>query len=202
LARQVRSVLRKAFGNRHADLRLIAGPAGLRIQAQGFDHAVEYHDPAPREPAELLVPFDVLGDVQGSRKDPVVLTTPKKSVLAAAWGARGSPHTMQYRLPKGSYAPFPTASCALVDNPPALIRALRDAYETTDPDSSRFALGCIQLRGKTGEIAATDGRTSLSAKAIRAHSPFAAVAAPASPLAPPSTWPYPCASSSAPRCRA
>ncbi len=35
------------------------------------------------------------------------------------------------------------------------------AAETTDRESSRYALGCIQLRGRSGQIVATDGRQLL-----------------------------------------
>jgi hypothetical protein len=39
--------------------------------------------------------------------------------------------------------------------------ALGDAVATTDPQSSRFALGCLHLRGALGRIEATDGRQVL-----------------------------------------
>jgi hypothetical protein len=42
-----------------------------------------------------------------------------------------------------------------------LLIAIREAMATTDPESGRFALGCIQFRGGKGEIAATDGRQLL-----------------------------------------
>ena len=41
-------VLTKLFGRIRPDLRLIAGPDGLRMQAKGEHHAVEYHDPEAR----------------------------------------------------------------------------------------------------------------------------------------------------------
>jgi tetratricopeptide (TPR) repeat protein len=39
--------------------------------------------------------------------------------------------------------------------------ALADASQITDPESSRYALGCIQLQGTSGKMAATDGRQIL-----------------------------------------
>ena len=39
--------------------------------------------------------------------------------------------------------------------------ALADATDTTDPESSRYALGCVCLRGESKSIAATDGRQLL-----------------------------------------
>jgi len=39
-----------------------------------------------------------------------------------------------------------------------LLAALDFAAATTDPDAVRYALGCIRLSGKTGQLAASDGR--------------------------------------------
>ena len=44
---------------------------------------------------------------------------------------------------------------------PVCFGALVDATDTTDSESSRFALGCVCLRGQSGSIAATDGRQLL-----------------------------------------
>ncbi len=45
--------------------------------------------------------------------------------------------------------------------PPELLKALADATATTDAESSRYALCCIQLSGPAGKIVATDGRQLL-----------------------------------------
>ena len=89
-------IVKKAFGRLKPDLRLIAGPDGLRVQAKGGTHAVEYHDPDAREPADLTIPYAVLEDVQGTRDEPVRLYCPKKKVLAATWEDRSVERTMQY----------------------------------------------------------------------------------------------------------
>ena len=47
------------------------------------------------------------------------------------------------------------------ENPPGCLQALADAGETCDPDSTRYALGHLQLRGEQGSIGATDGRQLL-----------------------------------------
>ena len=65
------------------------------------------------------------------------------------------------QCPLPASAEFPSQPKELTKNPQNLIKALRDASETTDAKSSRYALGCIQLRGKRGEIAATDGNQLL-----------------------------------------
>jgi hypothetical protein len=42
-----------------------------------------------------------------------------------------------------------------------MLRALHDASQCTDQESTRYALGCIHLWGAFGQIAATDGRQLL-----------------------------------------
>ena len=161
LCRQLRVVLKKAFGRMKPDVRVTAGPGGLRIQAKGFQHAVEYFDPEPREAAELVVPFAVLQDVQGNKQEPVRLYCPKKNVLTAIWDDRRIERSMEYPLPKDDGTKFHDGPQSFSENPPALLRALADAQACTDPTSTRYALGCIQLRGQSGQLAATDGRQLL-----------------------------------------
>ena len=167
LAKQIRTIFKNALGFTKSalapDLRLTTGPDGLKAQAQTFEHAAEYHQPGPLEPAELVVPFAVLDDVQGTRAEPVDFSLPKPDVLAATWEDRGVPRTIEYDRPKPRQGPpsFPAAPAAWTENPPPLLAALCDAFDTTDIESSRYALGCIQLRGQAGEIAATDGHQML-----------------------------------------
>jgi hypothetical protein len=49
----------------------------------------------------------------------------------------------------------------MVDQDPRLLYAFKEASDTCDPDSLRYALGCLELCGETGEIAATDTRQLL-----------------------------------------
>ena len=162
LARQLRIIVKKALGSRHKpDLRFVAGPEGLRVQATGYQHAMEYHDPQPREAEQFVVPYGVLEDVQGNKEEPVRLYCPKKKVLAATWEERVVERTMQYARPKDDGSEFHAAPVSFTSNPPAILRALGDAAQCTDVTSSRYALGCVQLQGSSGQIAATDGRQLL-----------------------------------------
>ncbi|HEX5105879.1 MAG TPA: hypothetical protein VFV87_18805, partial [Pirellulaceae bacterium] len=108
LARQLRTVIRKLLGNVRPDVLVRTGDFGLLAQVQGYEHAVQYRDPAPRRLAELMVPFAVLDDVQGPKIEPVVLTKPKKDVLAASWEDRGVAQSIQYDLPQARSDAFPT----------------------------------------------------------------------------------------------
>ena len=55
---------------------------------------------------------------------------------------------------------MPVLPTAFEANPPRLLQAIADASDTCDPDSARYALGCLQL-SSGGEIAATDGHQLL-----------------------------------------
>ena len=48
-----------------------------------------------------------------------------------------------------------------LDNPPELLWALYAAAALADDSSSRYALHCLRLRGRDGQLAVTDGRQAL-----------------------------------------
>src|SRR5207237_6361714 len=116
-----------------------------------------YHEPIKREPSELIVPFEVLNDIGGSKNDPVTLHVPRKAVLSASWEERGIRRALQYRLPKAEKQTFPQLPESLAVTAPRLVTALRDAFQITDHTNPRYALGCIHVRGSRGQVAGTDG---------------------------------------------
>lgn len=164
LARQLRSLFKKALHPipPSSVLTMRSGDDGLFVEAQGANHAVQYHDPRAQDRDQMLVPFHLLDDVQGSRMGAVFLTRPRSGVLAASWDDQGVCHELEYDEPEpvADTQPFPELPAQFSENPPTLLTALRDAYETTDVGSARYALQCIQLRAD-GVIAATDGRQLL-----------------------------------------
>jgi hypothetical protein len=164
LAKQLRSVFKKAIGHNLPSpvLTVRSGDDGLFVEAQGPNHAVQYHDPHPQDRDLMLIPLNVFEDFQGAKVEPVFLTRPRQGVLAASWDDKGNCREMEYDElePILDGKPFPTLPAHLVENQPELFGALRAAYETTDVGSVRYALHCIQLRAD-GVIAATDGRQLL-----------------------------------------
>ena len=64
-------------------------------------------------------------------------------------------------MPVANLAEFPEPPARFEPYPAALLDALAEAAATTDADSTRYALGCIALRGATADLAATDGRQVL-----------------------------------------
>ena len=162
LAAQLRPVLRRAQTNRRGSgpaVGFIGGKEGLIVKADCGDAIVEYRMPGTFDEGALWLPFDILSDCEGRRDDPVEVATSDDGRITARWQDRGSPQLVSYDAqPALSKAPvLPTVFEA---NPPRLLQAIADASDTCDPDSARYALGCVQLSGR-GEIAATDGHQLL-----------------------------------------
>jgi hypothetical protein len=162
LAKLMRSVIKRTFGRQVSMISARASEEGLFIEVQSRSQALRYHDPHPQDAESLLMPMQVLEDVQGPKAEPVFLNTRRTGIVGASWQENGVFRDLEYDAPESAPdAPaFPELPPALVGNPPELLGALRDAYETTDMESKRYALGCVQLR-KDGALAATDGRQML-----------------------------------------
>ena len=163
LAAQLRPVLRRAQTNRRSPgpaIGFIGGKEGLIVKADCGGAIVEYRMPGTFNEEALWLPFDVLSDCEGRRDDPVELATGDDGRITARWQDRDSPQLVSYDAqPAPSKAQvLPTA---FEVNPPRLLQAIVDASDTCDPDSTRFALGCVQLSGARGELAATDGHQLL-----------------------------------------
>lgn len=163
LAKVFRSVFKRTFGRQVTMLSVRAGDDGLFIAFQGPTQTLRYHDPQPQEQETLLLPFQVLDDVQGPKAEPVFLNTRRPGVIGASWQQKGDYRELEYEAlePVPNTPAFPEWPAPNAEQPPTFLAALRDAYETTDLESSRYALGCVQLRGHDGVMAATDGRQLL-----------------------------------------
>lgn len=161
-AKLLRSVIKRTFGRSVSTISVRTGEDGLFIEVQSRNQALRYHDPHPQDAENLLMPMQVLDDVQGSKAEPVFLNTRRTGIVGASWQENGVFRDLEYDAPEPvPDAPaFPNLPPGPVENPPELLGALRDAYETTDMESKRYALGCVQLR-KDGALAATDGRQML-----------------------------------------
>ena len=131
----------------------------VRVQHAGS--AVQYQHEQVGTPGTFLAPCAVLDDCEGTKREPVKLTPQAEGKLLAEWSDKGIPQLVTYDQPEPSEQPFPTLPNSLATNPPELVSALAAAVEVADPTSVRYALGCLQLAGGQGRIAATDGRQAL-----------------------------------------
>jgi hypothetical protein len=156
--------MRRAFGNRGSGpaLGFIADAEGLRVKARFADAAVEYHAPGEHPTETLWLPFQFLADCEGKKDEPVELAAADKGRVTAQWRNGSVPQIVSYDCePPADADKFPGVPETFAENPPRLLQSLADAGESCDPDSVRFALACLQLRGQQGSIGATDGRQLL-----------------------------------------
>jgi len=169
LARKFRSLLRRAglgkqAGQSDAFVHMIADSTGLKLRTAGADIALEYHQPGDVVSAELLVvPVEALAIVEGRTDDAVTIESSGPNRVTIGWIDRGVPQMIDRAIPATLKDPtWPELPTTFKANPPELWTALRQGLASTDRLSSRYALGCLQLRGGKGEIAATDGQQILT----------------------------------------
>lgn len=163
LVRQLRILLSRALDlparlHNSCPLHLESGPQGLVVRAQLGDYAAEYRQLTPQPQLSLVTSFQLFKATESTKPDPVTFDRDDKGATRVGWHEGPVPRVMTEDPPHvDPGAKFPDSPAIWSTNPPALWRALSAAYGTTDPESSRYALGCIQLRGTSGHLAATDG---------------------------------------------
>ena len=91
-----------------------------------------------------------------------MLEAPGANQVVARWEDRGIPQIKEFpAIEFASLPPFPGLPDCWESCPAGTLDMLAEAAATTDGGSTRYALGCLQLRGATGEVIATDGRQIL-----------------------------------------
>jgi hypothetical protein len=135
-----------------------AGPHGLTIRAQANGGAAEYRETTPQPPVELVSSLHQFYAIEGNKSEPVTFVRTDDGLTTARWQEGAIPRAFSSEpLNVDPQLIFPAAPTTWSDNPPELWAALAAAQGSTDPHSSRYALGCLQLRGQDGRVAATDG---------------------------------------------
>jgi hypothetical protein len=138
------------------------GSSGYSIRAASPDVCVHYHDPAPCSDESFRLPLDALEVCEARDDAPVVIEGRLDNRVLLSWTERGVPRQHEVDQPKAGGSSFPDLPTNFTANEAGMWAALRDAVGTTDAASTRYALGCLHLRGKLGRIDATDGRQILT----------------------------------------
>ena len=115
-----------------------AGPQGLHAYFWHDEIAVEHRQPGSFGAGRVCLSLDALTESTPRRSDLIILKSD------------GSPYPPPRPLPR-----------AFVINPPRLLRALEEAGRTAYDYPIRFSLHCLLLRGRLGEVVASDGRQLL-----------------------------------------
>jgi hypothetical protein len=137
---------------------------GVRtLAATTADGVVLTHATAAQgEPDGVLVlPGQVLAEVEGGACDPVRLTPQSRLRATLSWAADGKPRALPVELilpGKQHELPHPPP---LAPVPPIFLAALHECGRTAARDSGRFALSKVQVQGRAGRVVGTDGKTAL-----------------------------------------
>ena len=157
---QYRAVLRRAGLHRSAAIasaiRCDATPVQLTLSAGDSRVGVELRIPGTFTPGEFLLPQEALA-VSGLKRNEQVQFLPGEDQVRVTWTDRGIPRNRSFSVDQNCQPPVFSASPLWEENEPGFLAAFHDAMLTTDPNSTRYALGCVQLRGATGIMNATDG---------------------------------------------
>lgn len=158
----IRSTIRKAMGvastRRALTVTFQATADGLLIRALNDHVAIECRVPGNFGPSSFAVPFEALVKCEG-RHDDTVRFENSDDQVTLNWSDAGIPQSAQYQSAEPVSMPESPPELAVIDRP--FLNAMADACNTTDNDSTRYALNCVRLRGADGQIAATDGRQAL-----------------------------------------
>src|SRR5262245_3693020 len=167
LARQFRAVLRRSLLDKEPRgswplVLFQASKDGLVLQACQSDMAVRYYLDGSRSPEAIAFRASVLAEFEGRRDGQVELEQVAFGKGQAKWVDGNVPKVIDLETVAPDSAPhFPDLPRRLIPMPAGFLQALDEATNTAARESVRYALARLQLRGKTGEIIATDGRQLL-----------------------------------------
>jgi hypothetical protein len=144
-----------------AGVQLVADGSTVRLQARHNHHAVEFRYRANGPTTSLVLNFELLVACAARDDQPIVLQAGENNTVVARWTSAGVPQVQSFDCP--SALPDMLLSEPAEWSPPQLRlpAAMSEALATADRDSMRYALGCLQFCGASGEIVATDGRQIL-----------------------------------------
>jgi hypothetical protein len=134
----------------------------LTAWAKTDDAVLAYTAPTDDRDEVLIAPMAVLEAVPGGGDAPVELAAGQKLRGEARFSDRGVPksHPFDAILPGRQHRP-PDPPDEWHPVPPGFLQALHECGRTTAKDAGRFALTRVQVKGKAGQVVATDGRTAL-----------------------------------------
>jgi hypothetical protein len=129
--------------------------------AQQQECVIAYQQPGKRASETLFLPADVLADIEG-KDGSVSLETTEEGKGESRWDDAGIPRSRSFNTAKPGMPPELLAMPVHFEPiEPGFRQALAEATRTTARDRVHYALTRIQLRGRRGQLVATDGRQLL-----------------------------------------
>jgi hypothetical protein len=120
-----------------------------------------YSAPCPLKEATVVVPIDVFAAIEGPGTEAVEISVDRKLQGKATWTDQGVPqsHSFVAMLP-GKQHVIPECP-ELTPMPAEFVTALHECGKTVARDAGRFVLNLLQIRGKGGQVIATDSKRAL-----------------------------------------
>lgn len=158
----IRKTLRQALAitsaRRATVVTFEATSDALLIRAMTDTLAVEYQVPGNYQSSCFAIPFEALAACEGRQND-VVQFEEAADQVTLRWVDSNIPQSAQFPASEPVSMPERPGNLMAID--PQFLYAMADACDTTENDSTRFALNCVRLRGAGGQIAATDSHQAL-----------------------------------------
>jgi hypothetical protein len=161
--RDFRTVCRKTFGPSRAKelwIHIQAAAGQLTLRTANFEAAVELKLPSEAE-FSGYAQYELLDACQAANTESVTFHALPTRGVRAEWQDRGVPWQREGSKPAKHVPEFPTLPTELATNEPGFLAAYAAACGCTSGESGRYALGCVQMAGELGRMAATDGHQLL-----------------------------------------
>jgi hypothetical protein len=143
-------------------LEFLAGPDGLKVRVRLAEVSVEFRLDGSIEADHLFLPEEALADCAGREETVVQLKRASSTETQMSWLDAGVPQQRTYAgIDPENLTSFPCPPEQFCCPGAGFLDAIKQAVQTASQQSIRYALNCLQLRGKAGEVVATDGRQLL-----------------------------------------
>jgi hypothetical protein len=162
-ARQFRAVARKTLMGGHGrghwpPVLCRSDHDGLMLEAGLGGMAVRYAIAGGRPDGRVAFRADALAQFEGRTAEPVALQHVGPQAVRATWSEGGVPRAAEFEaVEPDKVTPFPELPPKPAPMPDGFRAALAEASETAAREARRYALDKVLLRGRTGEVVASDG---------------------------------------------
>lgn len=133
-------------------------PEELTVSARHGELAITWRVPGQYQPDLFALPIEALAACEGRQND-VVRIEQSINMATLRWNDAGIPQSAEYTLVEPVAMPEVAENFVAVGH--EFLTAMAEASATTESGSLRYALSYIRLRGRDGQIAATDSRQAL-----------------------------------------
>lgn len=134
----------------------------LTLRALTDELGIEWRIPCTAPPHTWYLPLELFETTGGKRHDYVTLTISTNQRVKARWTEQGIPQARDFELLVRDDLPeFPERPTTWHTLETHFWSGLQAAMPCVDHESTRYALGCFQLRGSAGQLIATNGKELL-----------------------------------------